>query len=162
MALKISPEVAEQDRKFREASNRLLLWCRQQHPHSLRQVQDEFLQKIGVAKRVKKKKEKKHTLRITKELLQKGMSVRDIIKERDLKKQTIFGHIEKLAAEKQIARKDIAHLLSDNWSERYGEIARAFTKHTDENLFLIHETLKGKHTYDTLKLARAWYRLDGG
>ena len=165
MALQVSPAVSKQDIKFRESSDVLLSWC-ERYPASLQKKQQDFLDALGIsgepapgggAVRVKQK----HTLEMTKEMLSDGLSVREIAKQRDLKPKTILGHVEKLAADGKIVKNDISHLLPDGWSDIFNEVSQSFEKVGIENLFPVHSDLKGKRSYDTLKLARAWYRLGG-
>ena len=59
IALKVSERVAGQDTQFREVSDRLSLWCRR-YPDSLRQKQDEFIERVGALKRERKKRKETH------------------------------------------------------------------------------------------------------
>ena len=83
----------------------------------------------------------------TRRLLQKGMSVEQVARERGLTKSTIVGHMERLTHSDQ----DI-DLLSLLTPERFEEIKRAFKK-TGGTLFApVKEVLGDEYTYEEIRI----------
>ncbi len=86
----------------------------------------------------------------TKELLIKKIPIERIAKNQDIKPGTVINHLEKLvdAGEKL----DLEYLKLP--SDRYKIIKIAFKECGDEWLKPVFEHLKGKYSYDELRLAR--------
>ena len=101
-ALKISPEVATQDEKFRKLSRVHAEELKSLSSGEKKKVQDEFLQAIAGDKKAKKgrgsagKVKKLSTLDETKTLIKEGGSLSEIAKERGLTIGTILDHAEKI------------------------------------------------------------------
>ena len=119
---------------------------------------DEDIKSGRVHERIKKES----TLETTKELLLAGKTVKQIAKERKMVESTIWGHLEKLAEEKEITEADLKpekDLVKD-WSKTYAEL----TKHMDEvgveKLKPIYEAAGEKHSYETVRLARIIYSFE--
>lgn len=116
-------------------------------------------------KRVPRKKgarlTKESTYERTKELVRKGKSVRDIAKEREMAQSTIWGHVEKLAAEQSLTKAELSGLIprDTDWEPVYDELAAALEEHGTERLKPIYEATGEKHNYDLVRLARILYSL---
>ena len=85
----------EFDKKFREESHRFSAEIRQQNHQEAERKKSEFLARVGAGvKEIKKKKVS--TDEQTKNLLDQGLSIFDIIETRGLTFGTILSHLEKL------------------------------------------------------------------
>lgn len=154
-ALQVSQKVVEQDRYFRKSSEQVLQWCKQ-YPEPLQKKQEDFFKQTGASE---PREPKESTTQITKKLLEEGLSIKEVAEKRDLKKRTILEHIEKLTSEESVTADTIAHIFPTDQHDIFSEIKKSFDHLGDEKLSPIHEKFQGKHTYDTLKIARVWYRL---
>ena len=67
---------------------------------------------------------------------------------------TILGHIETLVREGTLRQKDIAHLVPAKLSKVLPAIHKAFKALDTDKLTPVHEALKGKYSFDDLRLAR--------
>jgi ATP-dependent DNA helicase RecQ len=105
--------------------------------------------KIGLVQTIIKIRQPKFYSR-TKELLIKKIPIERIAKNQDLKPGTVINHLEKLvdAGEKL----DLEYLKLP--SDRHKIIKAAFKECGDEWLKPVFEYLKGKYSYDELRLAR--------
>lgn len=99
------------------------------------------------------------TYKTTRKLLTKGLSVREIARERKMALSTIWGHIEKLVEEDMLTRKDLEGLApkSGNWGDMYEELRAAMDTCGTEKLKPIYEACNEKYDYDKVRLARLLY-----
>lgn len=96
------------------------------------------------------KKEKEPTTNKTKELVQKGLSLAEMAKERGLTQGTVIGHLEKLRLEDPDI--DISYLKPPR--ERFEKIAAAFAASDDTKLGPIKAKLGRSFSYDDVRLGR--------
>ena len=93
----------------------------------------------------------------TREMLAQGLSIDQIANERGLAKNTVIGHMERIAY--QGIRLDITHVTSE--PERLGIIEEAFRESGSALLGPVKERLGDEFDYEELKLARIHLRQEG-
>jgi ATP-dependent DNA helicase PIF1 len=154
MALRVNEEVLDIDKKFRDSSKTNSFQIRTMGEGELSSMHEDFAVRV----RGERKKEKKlDTVSETKKMLDEGVNVKDIAKERGLKLGTILDHIE------QIKQKDpgynIYNLRDGIPKNRFKEIWNAFRKvGVSEGemykLAPVKELLGPKYSYEDLRLVR--------
>ncbi len=92
------------------------------------------------------------TFRITREFLEKKISLVQIAKKRGLTVGTIISHIEKIKNSGE--KLDIDYLKPEK--EIFEEVKKAFEKCGTSALSPIHRQLKGRYDYDTIRLVRVF------
>jgi ATP-dependent DNA helicase RecQ len=97
---------------------------------------------------------KRSTYDETLELLQEGKTLETIAKERSLTAGTIVTHLEKLVAAGQLPIDDVRAASPAHILDGLEAIEAAFAKTTKKALTPAWKKLKGKYSYDDLKLAR--------
>ncbi len=97
---------------------------------------------------------KRTTFEETFALLQEGKSLEEIKVERGLTVGTIISHLEKLKEAGQITDEEIRAVAPERILSNLDEIAAAFEKANSVALTPAWKRLKGKYTFDELKLAR--------
>lgn len=97
---------------------------------------------------------KKSTFEETLALLQEGKSLAEIKEERGLTLGTVIGHLEKLMEAGQITDEEIRAMAPERIISNLDEIADAFVKAKSKALTPAWKRLKGKYSFDELKLAR--------
>ena len=94
MALRVSEEVLQFDRAFREQSEDNADEFRRKNAEAVSKQQKDFISKIASVK--KEKKPKKNTVEETGKLFLSGKTTREIASLRKLTYGTIIGHLEKI------------------------------------------------------------------
>ncbi|MCH8309014.1 MAG: DNA helicase RecQ [Chloroflexi bacterium] len=97
-----------------------------------------------------------NTLEETRKLARQGMSLSEIAEHRQLSKNTVIGHVERLIRTGE--RKWIANLLPPQ--PRIDAIKSAFDLHGYNLLSPVREFLGEEYTYDELRLVRAYLNSD--
>ena len=98
----------------------------------------------------KEKKQKGETYSITKEMLDKGMSVEAIAKERGLAVSTIYGHLSHLEVEQGVL--EASQFVPE---EKYNEILDYFESTFDPNLAAAKDVLGDEYQYGEIKAVLA-------
>lgn len=153
-ALEINEEVLEFDQKFRKLSKTNSFHVKTMGEEKLSKMHEDFADKI---RNDKKKPKKVDTLTETKQMLTKGLSVKEISKERGLKAGTIFDHIEQIKGEDP--KFNIYNLRNGIPKSKFQAIYNAFRKvGISEGGFYrlapVKELLGSKYSYDDLRLVR--------
>ena len=89
----------------------------------------------------------------TYDCIKRGLTVAEIAKENALTEGTIIKHIENLLKKGEIIRGDIFHLIKGKETET-GLIFNALKKSKDGRLKPVHNALKGKYSYDLIRIVR--------
>lgn len=93
----------------------------------------------------------------TKKFVENKVPVEKIAEERGMTQGTVMSHIEKLVQENSIDPfLDLEYLKPKD--EVLKPILDAFKKSGDTKLSPVHDILKGKYTYDTIRLARLFIK----
>lgn len=99
--------------------------------------------------------EKKDTYTETMELIEAGGDLASIAKERNLTTGTIIGHIEKLLADGRMSGETARALSPKSVVSGLSAIEAAAGKNGFRALTPVFKKLKGRYTFDELRLARA-------
>ncbi len=163
-ALEVHPKILKHNQKFQEWSVEVCRTLEQfseeekskKHEEVLLKrfegTKDKELVKRRGEDRVKKKKIPTHA--ITAEFLEKEMPLEDTARERGVTKGTVIGHMEKLAGEGKLPCVDY---LKDDIQD-FERILSEFEKSKDGKLTPVYRKLKGKHSFDTLRIVRLFVR----
>lgn len=114
--------------------------------------------KKEIAKNVARNADKKHagiekkvsTHEKTGAFVEKGLSLKEIAKERGMTLGTIISHLEKL----EKFNNDIDLKKFKPKAKDFKKIKQAFDKSGDTKLAAVHSALKGEYSYEELRLAR--------
>ena len=115
----------------------------------------DFIQKVG---RGDSEIQKAHTIPThlkTQALLKNNATIKEIADNRGMTKATIISHLEKL---KEVGESDVFQYLRPKDSVLL-VIEKAFIKSGDTKLAPVHRILKGKYTYEQLRLARLFIKI---
>lgn len=170
-ALQVDPRVVSQDERFRAESDAASEAFTAMDATELRQMQENFVTAGGgklpsdvdlsaVAQGEKPDRLKKEsTFEQTKQLLLAGQSVREIAKERDLAETTIWGHVEKLAADGEVGVETLQQIAASvpDWSATYDTLAAIMDRTGIDALKPIFEAAEEQYDYNTIRLARMIY-----
>ncbi len=159
-ALQMHPYVVGLDLRLRAQSHKWERVIKRFETSEIKEMQDAHILDCGGSldtKKVKKEKleAKLSTVEKTYRLIDKSISVKDIAKERELKEETIIGHLEQLLASTKY-NLNIGDIEKFNTFRKkdFASIKKAFDEVGKEKLAPIHGKLKGKFTYKELRLAR--------
>ena len=159
MSLEVDQEVLEQDHEFQKMSDQTRSNLVQMSREEILEKQKEWMKKIEPEEKIKiKRKEKelkKSTHEITKEMLEKEMSLEKIAKARGVKEETIISHVEDLMMEKKCP--DITYLKYELKHNELNDILSAFAKSGSLTLSPVYNILmrqKKKPSYLKIRLAR--------
>ncbi len=169
MALKVNEEVLEFDKKFQKMSEANSFHIRTMGKEKISKMHAEFKKKIERPAPVSgphgkhrfrgagQKTEKVDTVTQTRQMLEEGMMIKDIASKRDLKPETIIGHIEEIKFLDPSF--NIYNLRSAIPSTRFKNIYAAFRKvglspEGKYRLAPVKELLGPKFSYDDLRLVR--------
>ncbi|MDA1335031.1 MAG: AAA family ATPase [bacterium] len=157
MAFAVHPDVLKLDREFIKKSDYWVKRIEGIDKDEMRTMQDSFiirsggtLEKREIEENQRTKDSKVSTHEVTRSLLERELSLKEIAKERGLTTGTILSHIEKLRKKK--TELDITYLEPDG--DALEEIKVAFTDSGDTKLAPVARLLKNKYTYEELRLAR--------
>ncbi|MDB4940318.1 MAG: ATPase [Candidatus Doudnabacteria bacterium] len=158
-AFQVHPEILQEDSNFKSASKEAQKNFSALTPEDLIKIQRKYLSSIGGtvdAHEVQepKKKEKGDTALETLTLWKEGKTLEQICVARNLKQTTILGHLEELLEEQKINQKDLSRLLSPELERALPEIHTIFRETKEDKLTPIFAKLKGRYTYEQLKIAR--------
>jgi len=164
-ALVVHPGVAAKDRVFRLLSDQAALAFSALEASGDRAVMEQnFIKASGGTLEVQEKgipKARVSTYDATYDLIKEGKTIADIKALRGLTTGTIADHLEKLKNVGRITRKEIKDLMPERIMKVLPIIEAAFEKAGYEKLAPAYTELKGKYTYDDLKLARLIYGSEG-
>ncbi len=158
-AMQVHPEVLKVDRSFREQSEGARrAFEALDASEELSGMRERFIQASGGtltasapdAPRTPKKSTYDETLTLVKE----GKSLGEIVASRSLTFGTICDHLEKLREGGLVSSEEIDALLPDTLRTALPKIKAAFGEGEDKKLAPAFAKLKGKYSYDELKLAR--------
>lgn len=158
IAISVDDEVLDWDMKFREESEDSSYYLGQLSKEKIDEIQNEFLKKIEPEEKNKVKKaikSKKKTEEITREMLLEELSLTEIADKRNLTKETIVSHIEKLIENNNCP--DIDYLKKEFKRSELDTILDTFDKLDTQTLSPVYNYLirKGsKPNYMKLRLAR--------
>lgn len=149
MALEVHPYVQMRDAQLQEDAARLEKQFTRFSPEKIAQMHEEFISGVAHAE-PEPVASKVPTHLLTRAELELGKTLTEISEARSLTVGTIISHLEKLAAagDSEI----FAHLQPDE--KTCSVIADAFAKTKGDALSPVHRRLKGKYSFEELRLAR--------
>jgi len=160
-ALAVHPLVLEEDKKFKMKSNAIREYLQKKTTEELDASKKRFIeQSNGSLEKIDWKEKEKQEASIpthqkTRALIDSGKKIEDIAKERELTKETVLSHIEKLLLEGSITKDDIAYLKPRG--AKFTEIVKVFQEVYDEtgetHLAPVKNKLKNASYFD-IQLAR--------
>ena len=157
-ALVVHPNVAAKDKSFRTLSEGArVAFGALAETGELEVMHRNFIKASGgtlEAKAAGEAKVKKTTYDATYELIKEGKTIADVKALRGLTLGTIADHLEKLKEAGRLSLEEIRALLPKKLLDALPAISDVFAKVGKEKLAPAHTKLKGKYTYDELKLAR--------
>lgn len=169
-ALQVDPKIVMQDKRFHEQSEAAEEAFEALEPKEVAEMHERFAianggkvpkdGEIGLPKSSFERIQKESTFALTKQFLKEKKSIRDIVKERGIVESTVWSHIEKLAADKDITIADIVHLEPANFDPVRRELYQAIEKHGLERLKALYEETGEKYDYSDIRLARVEFQLE--
>jgi hypothetical protein len=169
-ALLVDPRVVEQDERFREESNEAESAFNEMGEEEVEAMQQRFVRAQGgvwqtgapEARDMSRTIQKESTYDLTKQLLLKDLTARDIARERKMALSTIWSHVEKLIEGKEIGYEEVQKLIPKDvqWAEVYPHISKAFGEHGTERLKPVYEALGEQYDYDLIRLGRIFFTLE--
>jgi ATP-dependent exoDNAse (exonuclease V) alpha subunit len=160
-ALMISDDVKEMDMVFRAKSDQAEEAIAKYDEEKLHTLHEKFITERGGSLTEldvddnDESETKVVSHMITKQLLDQGKTVHDVALERNISLDTVLGHIEKLIEHKE----DVALDHSLPKEKVFTVIAQAFEKVDTRKLTPVYDFLKGKVSYQDIRLVRAYLRL---
>jgi hypothetical protein len=173
-ALQVDPKVAAADARFRQESEDTKVAFVELGGVAVKEMQENFVKasggtwpKAGETAGARKasareRATKTDTLAETKQLLERGESVRAIARTRELTETTVWNHIEKLAAAGQLAVASLEALEATfaDWEAAWPRLVSIMDEVGTEKLKPIYEAAKEAYDYDLIRLARIRYQLE--
>ncbi len=158
-AMQVHPEVLSIDRSFKEQSEAARRAFEALDAEGeLTQMQERFIRASGGTLEATAegavRSPKKSTYEETLALVKEGKSIEEIVKVRKLTFGTICDHLEKLREGGVLTSEEIEALLPESLRTALPKIAAAFGTKGELKLAPAFGKLKGKYSYDELKLAR--------
>ena len=158
-AFEVHPLVLERDQSFREHSDDAEAGFLEMPKADIQQLHENFLLSIGgslVKKEIIKKSHftaKTSTYDETLSLVTSGKNFKMVAKLRDMTEGTIVGHLEELSQTNKLPKLDMKAFTGLGERE-VGEIEKAIASVTGGYLKPIYEKLKGKYSYEIIRLVR--------
>lgn len=167
-ALLVHPDVARMDARFRALTEEARQGFAELEESGERtELEANFVRASGGTLTPAKdadgkpmRRAKQSTYDKTHELLQSGMGLRDIALERSLTYGTICDHVEKLARAGKVTHEQVEESVPDTLRPGLDMIYLAFKRHGTERLGPVHDALKGKYSFDDIRVARILYVFD--
>ena len=158
-AFSVHPDVGRMDRAFRKLSEEAeRAFAALEETGDRETMEQNFIQAVGGSlEPVGASKKKLGTQEETLELARAGNDIHEIAKARGLTVGTICDHIEKLKADGTLSKAEIAELIPERLKRYENDVHAAFRKTGAEKLAPAHAHLKGKHSYDDLRVLRLSY-----
>lgn len=156
-ALQISDIVREADHSFRTRSDHAETALAKYSNRDLKALHEKFLTESGGTteeldeSEAEEMERKTKTHVVTQEMLEKGLSIAGIAKERNLSVNTVIGHIEKLVEMKE--KVALQHVLPAK--KDVTAIKKAFRELDTKKLTPVFDHLRGKYTFHEIRLVRA-------
>jgi hypothetical protein len=153
-ALAVHPYVCELDARLQNESSRWDRVITGFPKQMLSEMHTDFMERIGGSEEPLTAPVKKPTHEKTYEIVSSGKSVSEAARERGLTKGTIVGHLEKIAA--QYGTDTLKHIMPAH--RALAEIKGAFSTTMDGKLTPVHRKLKGRYSFDELRVARLFIK----
>ncbi|AKM83776.1 TPA: helicase [Candidatus Campbellbacteria bacterium] len=150
IALRINKEVSELDKKLLLFSEKAVDELSSFSENEVKKIQETFLDLVSPTK--EEKQESLSTYEKTKLLIDEKNSLQEIADKREVTKETIVGHIEKLLESGE--KIDIDYIKKGFEKNRLEKILKAFKKTKDKKLTPVKEILGDDFGFDEIRVAR--------
>ncbi len=158
----VHPDILAQDEAWRARSAEAGQALLEMSADELKTMHDNFIVACGGtldAVRVRGsgsmvKNKKIDTLSVTFALWADGKTISEIAQARAMSPNTIFDHIEALAAKEKITRAELSRLITPVLASALSEIHTVFRELNTRKLAPVFEVFSGAHSYDDLRIAR--------
>lgn len=170
-ALQVDPKVIANDHRFREESEMADDAFNEMAEDEVDTMHENFVKSNGghvptddeitVERKGLERIQKESTYALTKQLLEEGMRVREVAKERGMAESTIWGHVEKLIEDKEWPVERIEEVIpkGHDWADVYSAVEKAIEEVGQEKLKPLFEATHEQYDYNLIRLARAQYLL---
>ena len=170
-ALRVDPKVITNDQRFRTESEMADDAFNEMAESDVEMMHANFVkahgghipseEEITVEKKGFERVQKESTYALTKQLLEDGLRVKEVAKERGMAESTIWGHVEKLVENGEWPVERIEEVIpkGNDWAEVYSAVAEAINEVGHEKLKPLHEATNEQYDYNFIRLARAQYLL---
>ncbi len=167
-ALRVDPEVVVMDEKLREQSDLTESTFDDLDEEDMEKMHRNFLRAVGgtwPTGEIKERKggfervKKESTYAVTKGLLREKKTISEIAKERNVKENTVWTHVEKLAEDGEIELNDLIHLEAKDFEQNEKTVLEAIEELGDEKLKPLYEYCNEEIDYETIRLVRIIYRM---
>lgn len=171
MALRVDPKIITIDARFRDESKQAEQAFAEMEDNESEQMHKNFVQACGgkyvsgeikiIEKKGYERVQKESTQTLTKEALLEGKNVPEIAKQRNVGETTIWGHLEKLVANKEITGDNFQPIKISykDWEGEYELLQEIMDEVGTERLKPIFEAANEKYDYNQIRLARMLYVL---
>jgi hypothetical protein len=160
-AFSVDPYVLELDKRLKSESNKWEKVISKFENDDFEKMHEDFILKCGgtIDKKEIEENKKKEKIGIekkipshviTRDFLMEGLSLKDIAKKREMTLGTIISHLEKI----KDLDSDFDLKLVKPEKINLTEILTAFEETKGTKLAPVHRKLKGKYTYEELRLSR--------
>jgi len=163
-ALEVHPEILEKDKDFRAASDAARDAFAEMPKSETTAMQEKFVKAMGgaiiegVSGKVKGVRGKKNAsaglpgrLAETLQTVRDSKSLKEAAKARGLALSTIVTHLEELAEIGKLTRSDFIHLVPTHVLD---EIHEALAEERSDKLAPVFHALKGRYSFETIRLTR--------
>ncbi len=162
-ALQVREDVMVFDEDLKVISGEDKRWLYSMDEKEIKQAQEEFLKKVAPPEgtKINKKKGRRISpMQETKNMLEQGMGLKEILEHKGVKFGTILDHIEKIIVEDPSF--DISHLKTEVPTGKYKKIWMAFRELYGENRDFLLSPIKNKlgnaYTYEELRIVRLFVK----
>ncbi len=167
-ALQVDPRVIERDKSFRQEAELATETFSVMQPDEVVALHKQFVEgcggklptdeEVSEAKTPAARIKKENTHQITKQLLEAGKTVAEIMSDRSLAQSTVMGHVVSLVEDAELSLPVIYGVLADeveDIDEAMALIQAAFREQGNEKLKPVYEALQERYSYDVLRLVRS-------
>lgn len=147
-ALEVHPYVRMRDEQLQAESQRWENVFTKFSKQKVSELHDAFIAQVGRSEQEAEEEKTVPTHLKTRALLESVQSIKEVAQARSMTNGTILSHLEKL---KKAGDTEVFEHLRPEYVE---EVAKGFAKANDTKLAPVHRLLKGKYTYEELRLAR--------
>jgi hypothetical protein len=166
-ALEVHPGVQSQDVIFRGQSDDARDTFARMPKAQLETMHTNFIRacggRIGAGRKIVAPKQVGGTYAVTKALIERKLSLKDMAKERGVTIGTIITHLEKLAVDKQInPSRDLAYFQvhTTRFETMKKALADLYKKEKQMSLSRARESLGSSYGFDELRLARLFVNVE--
>ncbi|MEX0896040.1 MAG: helix-turn-helix domain-containing protein [Patescibacteria group bacterium] len=156
-SLQVHPDIIQADQNFQQLSEKAEDRLNAYSEDALVKKHRNFILNHGGSLKkiaISDKKSAITTVDKTLALFNQGKSIAEIASERGLKENTIISHLEELVFGAQLEKEKILAEIPSKLAKKLPRIHKVLAKMEDNRLGPVYYALKGKFSYEELRLAR--------